>query len=66
MDETSVVETRAAAIRPDTAGDVAGRIREDARRHPERTYRQHVEVAREIAATEYRAETRRAMREGRE
>jgi hypothetical protein len=40
------------------------RILEDAREHPERTYRQHVEAAQEIAAEEYREEVRRMMRAG--
>ena len=38
---------------------VDGTIRRDARQHPERTYRQHIEAAQRIAAEEYRAETRR-------
>ena len=39
-------------------------IREDAARHPERTYRESVEAAREIAAPSYRAEIRRLMAAG--
>lgn len=35
------------------------RIRLDAAAHPERTYRQHIEAARRIAAEEYRRETRK-------
>ncbi len=39
-------------------------IREDAARHPERTYRESVEAAREIAAPAYRAEIHRLMAAG--
>ncbi len=41
--------------------DVGERIRRDAAAHPERTYREHVAAAEEIAAEEYRAEIRRMM-----
>ncbi len=40
------------------------RILKDAREHPERTYREHVEAAERIAAESYREETRRLMRAG--
>jgi hypothetical protein len=36
-------------------------IREDAARHPERTYRKHIEAAERIAAAEYRRATRAMM-----
>ena len=39
---------------------VDGEIRRDARQHPERTYRQHIEAAQRIAAEEYRRELRGA------
>jgi hypothetical protein len=39
-------------------------IRIDASRHPERTYREHVAAAEEIAAAEYRAEIRAMMKAG--
>lgn len=42
---------------------VDGAIRRDARQHPERTYRQHIEAAQRIAAEEYRRETRSLMDE---
>lgn len=58
MDSITIAETRTERLD-------ARHIAEDARRHPERTYRQHVEAAQEIAAAEYQAETRRAMWEGR-
>jgi hypothetical protein len=40
------------------------RILDNARAHPERTYREHIEAAEEIAAAEYRAEIRAMMRAG--
>jgi hypothetical protein len=39
-------------------------IRRDAAAHPERTYREHVAAAEEVAAAEYRAEIRAMMRAG--
>jgi hypothetical protein len=39
-------------------------IRLDAAAHPERTYREHIEAAEEIAAVEYRAEIRAMMKAG--
>ncbi|MGF1472406.1 MAG: hypothetical protein ACFB50_11805 [Rubrobacteraceae bacterium] len=39
-------------------------IRLDAVAHPERTYREHVVAAEEIAAAEYRAEIRAMMKAG--
>ena len=44
--------------------DVDERIREDAAAHPERTYREHVEAAQDIAAESYRAEIRAMMDAG--
>ncbi len=40
------------------------RILQDAREHPGRSYRQHVEAAQEIAAEEYRREIRVMMDAG--
>ncbi len=39
-------------------------IRRDAAAHPERTYSEHVEAAREIAAKSYREDLRRIQRPG--
>ncbi len=36
-------------------------IRKDAAEHPERSYREHIEAARRIAAPSYREEIRRLM-----
>ncbi len=39
-------------------------IRLDAAEHPERSYREHIEAARRIAAPSYRAEIHRLMAAG--
>ena len=44
---------------PRTTHEVTEAIREEAAAHPERTYREHVAAATEIAAAEYRAEIRK-------
>lgn len=43
---------------------IAGRILEDAGKHAERTYSEHVAAAEEIAAKSYRDEIRAMMRVG--
>ncbi len=37
-------------------------IRRDARRHPERSYREHIEASRDIAGRTYREDLRRIQR----
>jgi hypothetical protein len=58
-----IVDSKSLA-QPRTEVTVDEAIRRDAAVHPERSYREHVEAAEEIAAVFYRAEIRAMMKAG--